>query len=195
MPPVTSATRSIIWLASSCASIPRRHRLHMDLAAPRPSCQRRKPCGLLVSRGGRKHQIDPHPQPPRCPRHGRPASSGLAQFAHPSPPIPQGYCTMPLPITAAAFGPHPDKDLTAPIRANGTFMVYAALGLILIGLAEANGASSAWLLPVGLAFAAGRWLPTPLPCSPTPTRRSCAASACSQPSPQCSPPSSIWQPG
>lgn len=61
-------------------------------------------------------------------------------------------------LTAAAFGPHPDVKLTATIRAHGNFMEYAAFGLILIGLAEANGAQAVWLWPLGLVFAGGRWL-------------------------------------
>ena len=61
-------------------------------------------------------------------------------------------------LTAAAFGPHSDVRLTAAIRAHGNLMEYAPLGLVLIGLAEANGAQAAWLLPVALAFAAGRLL-------------------------------------
>lgn len=61
-------------------------------------------------------------------------------------------------LTAAAFGPHPDIKLMATMRAHGNLMEYAAFGLILIGLAEAHGAQAAWLWPVGLAFAAGRWL-------------------------------------
>ncbi|MCG3268615.1 MAPEG family protein [Yoonia sp. I 8.24] len=63
-------------------------------------------------------------------------------------------------LTAAAFGPHPDVKLTATIRAHGNLMEYAAFGLVMIGLAEANGAQAAWLMPVGLAFVAGRWLHT-----------------------------------
>ncbi len=63
-------------------------------------------------------------------------------------------------LTAAAFGPHPDVKLTATMRAHGNLMEYAALGLVLIGLAEANGAQAVWLWSVGLAFAAGRWLHT-----------------------------------
>jgi hypothetical protein len=61
-------------------------------------------------------------------------------------------------LPAAAFGPHPEVKLTAAIRAHGNLMEYAPMGLVLIGLAEANDAQTAWLLPVALAFAAGRWL-------------------------------------
>ena len=61
-------------------------------------------------------------------------------------------------LTAAAFGAHPDIKLTATIRAHGNLMEYAAFGLVMIGMAEAHGAQAVWLMPVGLAFVAGRWL-------------------------------------
>jgi uncharacterized membrane protein YecN with MAPEG domain len=51
-----------------------------------------------------------------------------------------------------------DQKFNGLIRAQGNFIEYTPLGIIVIGLAEANGVAFAWVCGLAVALAVGRLL-------------------------------------